>query len=83
LPAVARKAMEASVRANPNGGYGRHDYRFDDHGLNAEAERQKFRSYLLRFGVTPETRATDAQQPAAERSTPSARPTRQDRSVCP
>ena len=80
LPAAARKAMEASVRANPNGGYGRHDYRFDDHGLNAEAEQQKFRSYLLRFGVTPETRA---HQPSAAHSTPSPRPTRQDRSVCP
>jgi hypothetical protein len=80
LPKAARMAMEASLRANPNGGYGRHDYRFDDHGLNAEAERQKFRSYLLRFGVTPETRA---QQPAAGRSVTSPRPTRQDRSVCP
>lgn len=47
-------SMERYVQARPNGGYGVHDYRFEDHGLNADAEREKFRPYMLRFGVAPE-----------------------------
>ncbi|HEX4173052.1 MAG TPA: sulfotransferase [Acetobacteraceae bacterium] len=35
----------------PNGGYGPRNYRFEDHGLNAEAEREKFRFYVQRFGI--------------------------------
>jgi len=54
LPSAAAGAMERYVAARPNGGYGRHDYHFADHGLDAEAERQKFRGYMLRFGVSPE-----------------------------
>jgi hypothetical protein len=48
-PAVARFAA-----AEPNGGYGLHRYRFEDHGLDAEAEREKFRPYLAHFDVAPE-----------------------------
>jgi hypothetical protein len=54
LPTAAAKGMERYVAAQPNGGYGRHDYHFEDHGLDAEAERNKFRGYMLRFGVSPE-----------------------------
>jgi hypothetical protein len=51
-PAAA--AIESYVREHPNGGYGRHEYRFEDHGLDPVAEREKFRPYMLRFGVTAE-----------------------------
>jgi hypothetical protein len=47
--------MERYVVAQPNGGYARHAYRFENHGLDAEAERKKFRAYMLRFGVSPES----------------------------
>ena len=38
----------------PRGGYGEHSYRFEDHGLNEQKERAKFRPYMVRFGVTAE-----------------------------
>ena len=68
LPSAAVRGMERYVAAQPNGGYGRHAYRFEDHGLDAEAERKKFRGYMLRFGVTPETRGvmTSPVLPAGE-----------------
>jgi hypothetical protein len=55
LPSAAVRGMERYVAAQPNGGYARHAYRFEDHGLDAEAERKKFRAYMLRFGVSPES----------------------------
>jgi hypothetical protein len=39
------------ARERPRGGYGPRDYRFDDHGLDAAAEREKFRGYTERFGI--------------------------------
>jgi hypothetical protein len=68
LPSAAAASMERFVAAQPNGGYGRHAYRFEDHGLDAEAERQKFRGYMLRFGVVPESprKVTSPAQPAGE-----------------
>jgi hypothetical protein len=54
LPSAAARGMERYVAARPNGGYGQHVYRFEDHGLNAEVERKKFRDYMLHFGVSPE-----------------------------
>jgi len=45
-----------AVADYPDGGYGRHTYRFEDHGLNAEAEREKFRGYMDYFGLDPEPR---------------------------
>ncbi|HUA78664.1 MAG TPA: sulfotransferase [Acetobacteraceae bacterium] len=47
--AVARFAA-----AEPNGGYGVHRYRTEDHGLDADREREKFRPYLMHFDVAPE-----------------------------
>lgn len=41
-------------RQRPNGGYGRHDYRFEDHGLDRGTEREKFRGYMERFAIQPE-----------------------------
>jgi hypothetical protein len=39
------------ARARPHGDYGPRDYRFEDHGLDADAEREKFRGYTERFGI--------------------------------
>jgi hypothetical protein len=70
----AAAAMERSVARAPNGGYGKHDYRFEDHGLDAEAERARFRPYMLRFGITPETmEPRPARSPAAPTPAPAAR----------
>ena len=74
-PVGALRGMERYVAAQPNGGYGEHVYRFEDHGLDADAERGRFRDYMLRFGVVPELpRAAAARSPAAhqegERSVP-------------
>jgi len=57
LSSTSVRAMEGYAAAQPNGGYGAHAYHFEDHGLDAEAERKTFLQYMLRFGVTPETRA--------------------------
>lgn len=35
----------------PNGGYGPRAYRFEDHGLDPAAEREKFRGYVEHFGI--------------------------------
>jgi hypothetical protein len=50
-PATAA-AIEEYVRRQPRGGYGPRNYHFEDHGLNADAEREKFRAYVHRFDVT-------------------------------
>jgi hypothetical protein len=55
LPSSAAAAMARYVAARPNGGYAPHSYAFQDHGLDPEAEREKFRPYMLHFGITPET----------------------------
>jgi hypothetical protein len=52
LDASAR--MDRMVGGQPNGGYPPHAYRFEDHGLDATAERAKFRDYMVRFGIQPE-----------------------------
>ena len=49
---AARVSGYATQR--PNGGYGRHEYRFEDHGLDGGLEREKFRPYMARFGISPE-----------------------------
>ncbi len=54
LPTEAAASIQRYVAAKPNGGYGRHEYHFEDHGLDAQTESGKFRPYLLRFGITPE-----------------------------
>jgi len=66
LPTATAQAMQRVVATQPNGGYGPHTYRFEDHGLDPETEQEKFRPYLLHFGIVPE--ATSARQEDAARS---------------
>ena len=40
----AAAAVDRYAGQRPNGGYGPRDYRFEDHGLDAGAEREKFRA---------------------------------------
>ena len=54
LPNAAAASIERYVAARPRGGYGEHVYRFEDHGLNEQAERALFRPYMIRFGVATE-----------------------------
>ncbi len=42
------------IERQRNGGYAPHAYRFEDHGLDAAAERTKFRDYMVQFGIQPE-----------------------------
>ena len=53
-PASMAAAIERYRRQRPNGGYGPRAYRFADHGLDAGIEREKFASYMMRFGIDPE-----------------------------
>ncbi len=50
---MLRRIAAANV-ATPNGGYGRHQYRLADHGLDPDTERQKFSRYMRVFGIVPE-----------------------------
>lgn len=72
-PAMAA-AIRNYVTAKPKGGYGEHSYRFEDHGLDEQKERAKFRPYMVRFGVTTETapthRPTPVPQPASSAGEP-------------
>lgn len=56
LPSEAMGRIAKVVTEQPNGGYGRHLYRFEDHGLDPEAEHDRFRGYMVQFGVEPEWR---------------------------
>ncbi|MBV8703219.1 MAG: sulfotransferase, partial [Acetobacteraceae bacterium] len=53
------------VAARPDGGYGQHSYRFEDHGLDAGDERDRFRGYMIHFGIEPEAARV---RPASARS---------------
>ncbi len=46
--------IERYVAEKPRGGYGEHHYHFEDHGLDEQQERDRFRPYMVRFGVTAE-----------------------------
>ncbi len=71
---VTAARIEALVKQQPGGGYGPRHYRFADHGLDAGVERDKFRGYMLHFGVQPEheRRRTDGQRNPAGPSSSSA-----------
>ena len=72
LPAPAATAIDRYAQARPNGGYGTHRYAFADHGLNEALERDRFRPYMLRFGIAAET-ASSATLTARRERTPAAR----------
>jgi hypothetical protein len=42
------------IGRHPKGGYGPRAYRFEEHGLDGAVEREKFRDYMVRFGIQPE-----------------------------
>ena len=54
LPNPAATAIEQYVDAKPNGGYGPRHYAFKDHGLDEATERERFRPYMVRFGIAAE-----------------------------
>lgn len=54
LSARTATAIEQYVASQPKGGYGEHHYHFEDHGLDEQLERMKFRPYMVRFGVAAE-----------------------------
>ena len=60
-------AIGEFVAAKPNGGYGDHSYHFEDHGLNEKLERERFRPYMVRFGVTAESTPGRRAETAPER----------------
>ena len=68
-PADGFTGIEDYVRDRPNGGYGPRTYRFEDHGLNEAAEREKFRPYMVRFGIAAEAPPTPSTGPARRRIT--------------
>ena len=51
LAPQAASAVAQYARERPNGGYGPRDYRFEDHGLDAATESDKFRGYMQRFAI--------------------------------
>ena len=61
-------AVEAYVKARPNGGYGPRDYAFADHGLNEADERERFRPYMLRFGIPDEAGPGGTARPRTARA---------------
>lgn len=68
LPEAAAAAIRRADRAVPRGGYAVHEYRFEDHGLDAAEEAEKFRTYMTHFGITPER--SDEPPRASRRPTP-------------
>jgi hypothetical protein len=60
---LTASAIEDYIETKPNGGYGTHSYHFEDHGLDEQQEREKFRPYMIRFGVA--TESTPTHRPAA------------------
>jgi hypothetical protein len=54
LPTAAAEAMKRFAATKPNGGHGARAYRFEDHALDPEAEGEKFRPYMLHFGIRSE-----------------------------
>jgi len=52
-PSVASNVARI-VEANPNGGYGANQYRFDEYGIDADEIRERFARYIARFGSSAE-----------------------------
>lgn len=75
LGSDATSAIETFVAAKPKGGYGVHTYHFEDHGLDEQQERARFRPYMMHFGVAAETAPKRRQDVVAERVSSSGEPT--------
>jgi hypothetical protein len=58
LPDDAAGRITQRTKAQPRGGYAEHHYHFEDHGLNEAEEQQKFRPYMIHFGIASETGST-------------------------
>ena len=58
LDATTAGRVAQTVAVRPDGGYGHRPYRFQDHGLDEAAEREKFAGYMRHFGIDAETRRT-------------------------
>lgn len=54
FPDAVADEIARYVAARPRGGYGEHSYDFDDHGLDEQEERAKFRPYMVHFGIAAE-----------------------------
>jgi hypothetical protein len=54
LGAGATARIGRLVAAKPDGGYRTRGYRFEDHGLNAERERERYARYTSHFAIRPE-----------------------------
>jgi hypothetical protein len=52
-PALGER-IRAYVAAKPRGKHGAHQYAFEALGRDAQAERERFRTYQERFGVPSE-----------------------------
>ena len=73
--AAVTAGIERYVAARPKGGYGEHHYTFEEHGLDEQRERAKFRPYMVHFGIAAETvswpPAPSAAEPMANSAAPS------------
>jgi len=47
----AARRIDRLVEANPRGGYGANQYRFDTYGIDPALERERFAPYVARFSV--------------------------------
>jgi len=45
------EAMQTHVGDNPKGKHGRHAYALEEWGLSADVVRERFASYIERFGL--------------------------------
>jgi hypothetical protein len=61
LPDPTANAIEKYVGDKPNGGYGPRHYAFKDHGLDEATERERFRPYMVRFGIAAEAASSRGQ----------------------
>jgi len=70
----AGSRIRGLIAAKPRGGYGQNSYRFDQYGLDPERERRRFREYMSRFQIEPETEPglPRAAAPAAQLDLPGA-----------
>jgi Sulfotransferase family len=75
LPGDAAAGIDRYTAERPNGGYGPRNYAFEDHGLNESVERERFRPYMLRFGIAAEgERSRGRTDPAFAAKSPASAP---------